>query len=303
MRRDIRNMNMNRSSTHQLPTLLFIVLALASTGLNAGSTDHERHIALEGQSNFRDLGGYATEDGKTIRWGQVFRSGELQDLTDNDVAKLDELGIEKVVNFLTEREIQGRGEDRLPEGVEQIPLPMQAGNLGPLLGVVLDARKTGDFSKVPVEVNPQIHRSLIDEAGDYYASFLREAADPQNRPLVFHCSHGIHRTGTAAAILLSALGVPWETIREDYLLSNTYRAEEIEMRVGQLRDLYAQNNGLKPEDVDTTNIEAFYVLDGSYIDAALDEAVMKYGSMDAYIREGLGITDAEIQSLRDQLLE
>jgi protein-tyrosine phosphatase len=132
---------------------------------------------------------------------------------------------------------------------------------------------------------------------------LREIADPTSRPLVFHCSHGIHRTGTAAAILLSALGVPWETVREDYLLSNTYRWEEIEHRLTQLRNLYAETNGIPPEEVDTTNMDAFYILDGSYIDAALEQAVEDYGSMDAYIREGLGITDEEVDQLKSQLLE
>jgi protein-tyrosine phosphatase len=97
--------------------------------------------------------------------------------------------------------------------------------------------------------------------------------------------------------------VPWETVREDYLLSNTYRGEEIEHRLAQLRDLYAENNGISPDEVDTTNMDAFYILDGSYIDAALEQAIEDYGSMDAYIREGLGITDEEVALLRSQLLE
>ena len=143
----------------------------------------------------------------------------------------------------------------------------------------------------------------MGEARDYYATMLREIADPTSRPLVFHCSHGIHRTGTAAAILLSALGVPWETVREDYLLSNTYRQEEIEHRLTQLRDLHAENTGVTPEEVDTTNMDAFYIHQGAYIDAALDQAVEDYGSMEAYIRDGLGISDQEVERLRSQLLE
>ena len=180
---------------------------------------------------------------------------------------------------------------------------MAAGNLGDLTAVVVEARKTGDFSGVPPDINPDIHRRLMIEAREYYAALLREIADPANRPLVFHCSHGIHRTGTAAAILLSALGVPWETVREDYLLSNTYRQEEIDQRLAQLRDLHAQNTGVSPEEVDTTNMDAFYILDGAYIDAALEQAVEDYGSMEAFIRDGLGISDEEVEQLRSGLLE
>ena len=263
----------------------------------------ERHIVLDGQVNFRDLGGYQTTGGRTVKWGQVYRSGELPRLSDRDVATLDGLEIHTVVSFLTEKEIEARGPDRLPDGTVEVALSMEAGNMGELTAVANEARRTGDFSQVSPEINPDIHRRLMVEGRDYYAALFREIADPANRPLVFHCSHGVHRTGTATAILLSALGVPWETIREDYLLSNTYRQEEIDHRLAQLRDLHAENTGVAPEEVDTTNMDAFYILQGAYIDAALDQAVEDYGSMEAYIRDGLGITDEEVEQLKSQLLE
>jgi protein-tyrosine phosphatase len=262
-----------------------------------------RHIPLDGQSNFRDLGGYAAADGRTVRFGQVYRSGELPRLSDRDVAQLDSLGIQTVVNFLTDSEIADRGEDRIPDAVTRVSLPMKAGNMEELTDIVLKARKTGDFTEVPPDFNPEIHRLLMDQGREYYAALLREISDTENRPLVFHCSHGVHRTGTAAAILLSALGVPWEVIREDYLLSNEVRKDEIEKRLDQLKQLDAQNRGIPLDAVDTTNLEAFYVLDGSYIDASLAAAVDEFGSMDNYIRKGLGLTVEEIERLRSELLE
>jgi len=261
----------------------------------------ERHVLLDGQSNFRDIGGYKTTDGKTVKWRQVYRSGELPRLTNEDVEKVKKLGIKKVVNFLNENETKARGKDRLPNGTKEVSLPIESE--GGLVDVVLEARKTADFSKVPVGLNPELHRVLVQEADQQYAAFLRELADPKNRPLVFHCSHGVHRTGTAAAILLSALGVPWETVREDYLLSNEYRKEEVAKRVEQLRELAAKNQGIPADRVDMANINAFYILQPDYIDASLEEAVKQYGSMDKYIRDGLGITKEEIKSLRDALLE
>lgn len=263
----------------------------------------ERHIELDGQSNFRDIGGYTTVDGRNVKWGEVYRSGELQKLSDSDVAKLDTLGVKAIANFLTEREIKSRGQDRLPQGTREIPLPMEAGSMGDLAAVVEEARQTGDFSKVPVDLNPEIHRILINEGREYYATLLREIADPANRPFVFHCSHGVHRTGTATAILLSALGVPWETIREDYLLSNKYRKNEIVRRTKELQLTAAKTFNIQPNQVDMTNIKAFYILQPEYIDASLDETVKRYGSMGNYIRDGLGITDKEIANLREQLLE
>jgi protein-tyrosine phosphatase len=152
-------------------------------------------------------------------------------------------------------------------------------------------------------MNPEFHRLLLDEGKEQYAALLREVVDPANRPLAFHCSHGVHRTGTATAILLSALGVPWETVREDYLLTNEYRGEEVEATLVKIRQMAAQKMGVQPDDVDMTNVEAFYILDGSYIDGALQEAVDRYGSMEVYVREGLGLKDEEIERLRNELLE
>ena len=263
----------------------------------------DRHVSLEGQPNFRDLGGYKTADGRTVKWGQVYRSGELPRLSDADVARLEELGIRTVVNFLTPMETEVRGPDRLPEGVREVSQPISGGAGGGLARVVSEARQTGDFSKVPVELNAEIHRLIVQEARDQYATLFRQIADPSNRPLVFHCSHGVHRTGTAAAILLATLGVPWATVRQDYLLSNEYRKEEIENRLGQLRQLATENQGIAPDQVDTTNMEAFYILQGSYIDATHDQIIKDYGSLDQYLYKGLGLSKAEIERLRAELLE
>lgn len=263
----------------------------------------ERRIPLDGQHNFRDIGAYKTVDGHMVKRGLIYRSGELGRLSDKDVDRLAALNIRTVVSFLIPEEIKARGADRVPVGVNEVALPMEAGNMGSLTEIVNEARVTGDFSKIPADFNPEIHRLLAVEAKDYYAKLLREIIASDSQPLVYHCSHGVHRTGTATAIILSALGVPWETVREDYLLSNTYRKTEVEKRLAALRITAAETLNIKPEQVDVTNMNAFYILQASYIDASLDEAVKKYGSMDNYIHKGLGINEQELKQLREQLLE
>ena len=261
----------------------------------------ERHVDLEGEPNFRDLGGYETEDGKTVKWGLVYRSGKLSKLTDEDVATLDDLEISKVVNFLTTTEIEHAGVDQVPEQTEIVLCPIDTDD--DLAVKILEARKTGDFSEVDASINPELHRMLVTEATDQYSLLFREILKQQGQPVVFHCSHGIHRTGTASAILLWSLGVPWETIRQDYLLSNVYRQEEIDKRVAQLEELGASNPDVTDPEKNTENIEAFYVLQGYYVDAVKETIEKEYGTIDNYLTQGLGLNTGEIAQLRAQLLQ
>jgi protein-tyrosine phosphatase len=228
--------------------------------------------------------------------------GRLPKLTDADVDRLESLGIQTVVSLLTVDDIEAYGRNRLPAGVREVSLAIDSGTATRLSNSATAALKSGDFSQIPVELNPEIHRILVHDGQQQYAALLREITNPANHPLVFHCSHGVHRTGTGAAILLSALGVPWETVREDYLLSNNYRQAEVEKRLGQLRQLAAEKQDVSPEQVDMTNMEAFLIQQGSYIDASRDEMVEAFGSVDNYIRAGLGLSQQEISHLQNVLL-
>lgn len=262
--------------------------------MSTSRSKQRRHIELDGQSNFRDLGGYEAADGRTIKWGAVYRSGRLTKLSDEDVARLEALGIRTVVNLLTEDDVELYGRDRVPEGVQEISLPIDSETATKLANRASAALKSGDFSQIPPELNPEIHRLLVHDGQAQYGELLRLIADPAQRPLLFHCSHGVHRTGTGAAILLTALGVPWETVREDYLLSNIYREAEVQQRLGQLRAMAAEKQGVDPEAVDMANMEAFMVQDGSYIDATLDEVEQAYGSFAGYM-DALRIATADLQ--------
>ena len=119
-------------------------------------------MPLAGQSNFRDIGGHKTKDGRTVKRGFVFRSGELPRLTDEDVVQLKQLGIKTVVNFLTEVEIESRGKDRLPQGAREVSLPIETDD--GLAAAVEEARRTADFSSMPPSINPEIHRILVDHS-------------------------------------------------------------------------------------------------------------------------------------------
>lgn len=254
----------------------------------------DRHMDLDGQSNFRDLGGYEAADGRSIKWGEVYRSGRLSKLSDEDVARLEALGIRTVVNLLTADDVEAYGRDRFPAGADLISLPIDSETATALSNRAMAALKSGDFSLIPPELNPEIHRLLVHDGQEQYSQLLQLIADPARRPLVFHCSHGVHRTGTGAAILLSALGVPWETVRQDYLLSNVYRKEEVQKRLGQLQQMAAQKQDVAADEVDMENMEAFLIQDGSYIDATRAEITTACGSFAEYLNT-IGVVPAGLQ--------
>jgi protein-tyrosine phosphatase len=259
-----------------------------------------RHVELEGQLNFRDLGNYKSSNGAVVKTGLIYRSGTLSNLTDSDVERIKELNIKTVVNFLTEEEISKRGDDRLPDGVHSVYLPIAGENNE--VADLLVARQDGNFSKIPADFNYKVHAMLVEESKEEYAQLFHLLSDPENYPIVFHCSHGIHRTGTAAALILSILDVDWETVREDYLLSNDYRKEEIEKRIADLSQLANKNPEVIDKADNESNIEAFYLLKGEYVDGTIMTVEDGYGSFNNYLNQ-IGVSDKEIVEVRNILLK
>jgi len=296
----------------QLRYFFFVVLLFAfGNSLFAGqaqpekqtkneSKTHERLVKLEGQPNFRDLGGYRTADGRTVKWGMIFRSGQLSKLSDSDLSILKGLKIRTVVDLRGPSEVETRGKDRLPEGARNVSYPID----------VMGTAKTGNGQSAPAgppapkgDFMLQATRSIMLNRTDVYSALIKELAATENRPLVFHCTQGKDRAGIGAAIVLTVLGVPWETVREDYLLTNIYRKEENEKDLKDMRDGIAKKDGIPPEQVDLSRYEPMYYVKPEYIDAARQDVISKFGSMETFIREGLGISDEMVKRLRNELLE
>ncbi len=279
-----------------------LILALLAVLLIQCSdkSQFSRSIELNGQSNFRDIGHYTNRDGQLVKNGMIYRSGALSELDSLDIEKLDQLEIKTVVSFLIPGEIKKYGEDRLPSDVNYFNFPIEGQNNE--AEHVLQARIDGDFSRVPSTFNYNIHKLLIEDGKEAYKALFKLMADENNYPIVFHCSHGVHRTGTATALIQMMLDVPWEYISEDYILSNQCRSEENTARIQQLNELAQNNTNISDLDSNAQNISSFYNLEEAYIEGSAIAIKSNYGTVNNYLNQ-LGINRNDIKTIKSILLE
>lgn len=257
-----------------------------------------RIVALKGAPNFRDLGGYRTDDGRAVRTGLLFRSGHLANLTDDDVQRLKDLGLRTVVDLRHQYEVGIFGRDRLPTGARYVSLPIPAASMDVS---VHEAMRRGEFSALPDLT--EASRRLVRHSAGTLGELLRLVSDPARMPLVFHCIGGKDRTGVASALILAILGVPWETIRTDYLRTNELLDDAFSDRLDRLARIAGTKDDFSPTKDDLDAARRFFIVQPSYIDAALEEIVDIAGSVGEYARSHLGIDGELLDRLRSELLE
>ncbi len=177
-----------------------------------------RLLPLVGAYNFRDLGGYRTNDGRATRWGWLYRSDTLHELTSDDVAVLRELGLTSVIDLRTSTELRRSGRGLI--GAE----PVRYVNLSVLSEESPLPQGPGEAMAAPT---PRIadtaarYLSYLDMGRAALVESIGIMADGANYPLVFHCQAGKDRTGVLAALVLECIGVERTTIVEDYVLTAT----------------------------------------------------------------------------------
>ena len=255
-----------------------------------------RKLPFTGAHNFRDLGGYKTEDGRALKWGKIYRSDDLHLLTDEDLKYLSRLNIKSVVDFRSDEERESEP-DRLNPDMTQVLLPIKfqpeelddetLKNLMKNLtfGTLDSSNLLRDFNIV-----------IVKDFATEYKKFFRHVIENNAEPIVFHCTAGKDRAGFASAMILTVLGVPREKVIEDYLLTNTYVKDHVdsEMLEIELKTFFR---------ADTDNLRKINLVEERYIQAAFDTIDSEWGGMDNYISGALGLSEEDILKLKDFYLE
>jgi protein-tyrosine phosphatase len=240
----------------------------------------ERVIALEGAVNFRDLGGYATVDGRQTRWRVLFRADGLSELSPTDFAVMRDLGIRTVVDLRSGYEVEQSRFDVAahPADFHHFPFIDQLPDV-----------ETWD--RQPGLLGAQ-YKEMLDDAAPQIISALGVLAAPEAQPAVFHCTAGKDRTGLLSALVLSLLGVPEETVVADYALSG----EAMERLRAKLILKYPDG-----KDVIADIDEVFSAKPDNMVEL-LRYLRERYGSVIEYAAT-VGVPDALVDRLRQTLLE
>lgn len=255
----------------------------------------QRVIELEGGRNFRDLGGYAGADGGVVKWGRLFRSGSMAHLTAADFARLNGLGIAVVCDFRSSHERES--EPTVWQGGTPTMIARDHEMSGSHIRAALK-----DPDRSPQTMRQAMRRFYFDIAFDQAPVYRRMFAEmlQGQTPLVFNCSAGKDRTGIAAALILTVLGVSRADILADYALSETlvdYHALTGEAGGSQTATGFSGLRGI-PREITSPLLRS----DPEYLIWALEDIAQRDGSLDAYLQGRLGVGAAETVALRGALL-
>ena len=250
-----------------------------------------RKLSMDGSYNTRELGGYKTTDGKSVKWGVLFRSDKLSDISLEDQKYLKNLGIQRIVDFRSKAE-KTEDPDKIPEGVAYIEMPIEVDGA---MRTKIEAILKGEINRNVKDFLIEANEEFIKNYSHIYSKFLKDLAKEQ-KPTMFHCTAGKDRAGFAAAITLIAIGVSKEDAINDYMKTNEYTAERIDEMISkiELMSLYQTDGEL---------LRPLLGVEREYLEAAFKTAENEYGSIENYIRSGLNISEKEIQQLRSFLLE
>jgi protein-tyrosine phosphatase len=253
----------------------------------------ERLLQLEGGRNFRDLGGYATQDGKHIRWRRLYRSGSMHGLTQADYAVLAQREIRRV--FDLRANIERQLEPNLWS--EAAGLAVWTGDytssFADLQRVMASPLPAAEEARAAMIAG---FRELPFDHAEAYTHLFKYIASGET-PIVINCSAGKDRTGTAVAVLLAALGVPRETIIADFVLTD---------HATDLNRAFAPKSESKFNPFATIDAKAVHAIlraDPAYVEAALDSVEERCGSVEGFVRDVLGISRDELNAVRQEVLE
>lgn len=252
----------------------------------------ERRLPVAGTLNFRDLGGYPVSGGGRTAWGRIFRSDNFATVEPAAWRRLHEMGLREIFDLRHDAERQRQPTsipDDLDLAVSILAIGGEAAEAADVIGLLTSSGGQG----FGLDYMVTMYHELLDAHRGVFVELLTHLSDPQRLPAVFHCTAGKDRTGVAAALVLSLMGVDRETVLDDYELTTRYRSG---------RRIEALRPQLEAAGVDVEAVRPFLSAPRPALAAALAAVDDRHGSVEAFLLGG-GLSPAAIDRLRGSLID
>lgn len=260
-------------------------------------------IDLSGAANCRDIGGWPIASGGTVRRGVLYRSTALNGLTDDGVDELTSLGLRTIYDLRSTAERDAKP-DRLPAGLNEVHLDVladdpnnAAGNAVDFAAIFADpaALEAGLAGTSLASHLTNAYRGVVGlpSALASYRAMFTAIASGDDEPALFHCTTGKDRTGWGTAALLTFLGVAPDEVMAEYLLTNDQILPFTEPYYAMFEAAGGDREFLAP----------MLGVDEAYLATAFDEMAARFGTIDGYFRDGLGLDAATLTDLRSRLID
>lgn len=249
------------------------------------------------ENNFRELGGYLTKDGRTVKHGVFYRSGALGNFNEKELKAVEELGLRSIFDFRSEKEVERKPDPEI-KGARYFHVSAitdEAGNEVDLSPKGMEQSEERFYSQQAHEMFLENFYGRMPFSPAYKVMF-REIQHGQT-PILFHCSAGKDRTGIGAALILLALNVDEETILADYMKTNEYRQALIDRMMEDKKDLIAKYP------------QAAYIMHGfegvnqEAAEYTLKKIKERYGDYSTYFRIRFNLGEEELAYLRQKYTE
>ncbi|MBS0031136.1 tyrosine-protein phosphatase [Chitinophaga sp. 22321] len=255
--------------------ILALAIALPGTAFAQLSDSAQRVVRMQGTVNFRDVGGYKTQEGRQVVWGKVFRSADVSRLTAQDLSLLEQKHIHTVIDFRGVKEAAAAPDHLLPH-TDYLLCPAGSDSL-PGAAQMAEIIKNGGFLE-------KFYGNTQYLGARYKPLFQKLLTLPASESIMYHCTGGRDRTGMATALFLYALGVPQSTIEADFTASNVY----LQPMNRQMFKGLQQSSGLDEE-----TIRKALELKPELLHSLFDAIRKQYGTVDNFFEKELGIGKKE----------
>ncbi|GCF93349.1 phosphatase [Enterococcus florum] len=254
----------------------------------------EQLLSVNHAENMRELGGYQTKDGRTVGSRRLIRSASINLLDDHDKAYLADYGVKTVIDFRSPEEREAQPDQEIPHSANIalpiFPIDENRVSASPL---AVMTKMQGGYSAFDQMI--EVYRNFVsmEHVHHQYQRFF-ELILSNERPdqsILFHCTAGKDRTGFGAALILSGLGVDQETIFRDYMKTNQF----LKKKVAEIREQAIQAG--VPESL-LHGVDDMMTARLEYLQTSYDQIHQQYGDVVNFLKQGIGLSNGDIQDLQ-----